>query len=86
MGISDLSYCGFIGDLEDVKAIKDNSPGWDDVYKIPFDQIRKFNMDVVNIGPWGKDLHKTTERVYGPDVFERIPTIIIDLVRDLFKN
>ncbi|WP_350343613.1 M20/M25/M40 family metallo-hydrolase [Proteinivorax tanatarense] len=86
MGISDLSYCGFIGQDKDVNAIKQNSPGWDNVYKIPFDKLKKHNMQVVNIGPWGKDLHKTTERVYGPDVFERIPTIIFELINELLEG
>ncbi|WP_353893235.1 M20/M25/M40 family metallo-hydrolase [Proteinivorax hydrogeniformans] len=85
MGISDLSYCGFVGNIKDIEAIKENSPGWDDVYKIPFEKLRSHNMQVVNIGPWGKDLHKTTERVYGPDVFTRVPTIIFELINEILE-
>lgn len=85
MGMCDLSYCGFTGDIMDIINIKENSPGWDDVYKIPFDSMKNLNMKVLNIGPWGKDLHKSTERVYGPDVFERIPFVIIELIKDLFS-
>jgi len=85
MGLCDLSYCGFVGDLKEIQTIKDNSPGWDYVYKIPFDELNRLKMPVVNIGPWGKDLHKTTERVYKPDVFERIPTIIFDLIQDILN-
>lgn len=85
MGLCDLSYCGFVGDFKDVETIKDNSPGWDDVYKIPFGQLNKLKMPVVNIGPWGKDLHEIAERVYKPDVFERVPTIIFDLIQEILS-
>ncbi|SKC89895.1 M20/M25/M40 family metallo-hydrolase [Maledivibacter halophilus] len=85
MGLCDLSYCGFIGDLRDIETIKENSPGWDDVYKIPFDELDKLTMPVVNIGPWGKDLHEIAERVYKPDVFERVPTIIFDLIQEILS-
>ena len=27
----------------------------------------------INIGPWGKDFHKLTERVYKEDLYERTP-------------
>jgi len=86
MGMSDLSYCGFTGKSEDIDVIKRNSPGWDEVYSIPFKEMQKLNMKVVNIGPWGKDLHQRSERVYGPDVFERIPTIIKDLIEEVLTG
>ena len=86
MGMSDLSYCGFTGKPEDIDMIKRNSPGWDEVYSIPFKEMQKLNMKVVNIGPWGKDLHQRSERVYGPDVFERIPTIIKDLIEEVLTG
>lgn len=83
MGISDLSYAGYVGDERDIEIIKMNSPGWNEIYRIPFDAMKELSVPVVNIGPWGKDLHKTTERVFGPDVFERIPWIIHDLIESL---
>jgi len=86
MGISDLSYGGFVGNEKDIQVICDNSPGWDDIYHVPFHALKELSMPVVNIGPWGKDLHKTTERVFGPDVFERIPLILYDLINDILDN
>ncbi len=85
MGMCDLSYCGFTGKKDDIDVIKNNSPGWDDVYKIPFIKMQKLNMKVANIGPWGKDLHKRSERVYGPDVFHRIPTILCELIDEILE-
>ncbi len=84
MGISDLSYAGFVGSDADVEVLRENSPGWNEIYKVPFTALNKLSMPVVNIGPWGKDLHKITERVFGPDVFERIPYIICKVIETVF--
>ena len=86
MGMSDLSYAGFVGNRQDIRTICENSPGWDEIYTIPFDELNKLSMPVVNIGPWGKDLHKTTERVFAPDVFERIPMILYDLIESILNE
>ncbi len=80
MGISDMSYAAWSGNTEDIDIIKANSPGWDYVYHIPFDELSTISMPVVNIGPWGKDLHKVTERVLTKDVYERMPYIIKELI------
>lgn len=80
MGISDLSYASWAGNKEDIELIKANSPGWDVIYHIPFQELSTLKMPIINIGPWGKDLHKVTERVLTEDVYERIPTIIKGLM------
>ena len=84
MGISDLSYASWVGNSEDIRMIKVNSPGWDIIYRIPFKELSTLNMPVINIGPWGKDLHKVTERVLTKDVYERMPTIIHHLILEYF--
>ncbi|PKK88272.1 MAG: hypothetical protein CVV64_19575 [Candidatus Wallbacteria bacterium HGW-Wallbacteria-1] len=84
MGISDLSYLSWTGNDEDITAIRENSPGWDSIYRIPFNALQSLKMPVVNIGPWGKDLHKPTERVFRKDVYERIPEILHCLISDIF--
>ena len=86
MGISDLSYATWSGNDEDISMIKANSPGWDVIYKIPFKDLSTLNMPVVNVGPWGKDLHKVTERVLTKDVYDRIPHIIKELIDECFRS
>ncbi|MBU0935643.1 MAG: M20/M25/M40 family metallo-hydrolase [Spirochaetes bacterium] len=83
MGISDLSYASWVGNDQDISIIKENSPGWDTLYKIPFSALKNLQMPVVNIGPWAKDLHKVSERVYLPDVVEQIPFIISTIIQDI---
>jgi arginine utilization protein RocB len=85
MGMSDLSYASWVGNEEDIETIKANSPGWDSIYHIPFAAIKTLQMPVVNIGPWGKDLHKATERVLARDVYVRIPAILYRLVLEVLE-
>lgn len=75
-GISDLSYAMFVSDQSDIDYIENNMLMWKDVYYIPLEEIKDISMPVINIGPWGKDLHKYTERVYKEDLFYKTPTLI----------
>ena len=77
-GISDLSYAMFVSDQKDIDYIENNMLMWKDIYYIPLEEIKDISMPVINIGPWGKDLHKYTERVYKDDLFYKTP-IFIDL-------
>lgn len=43
-------------------------------------------MPVLNVGPWGKDLHKYTERVNRDDLFYRTPKLIDLVVSKLLGN
>lgn len=76
MGISDLSYTSIKNGEEIAQNLKGNMPLYGSVYSIPLDKIEKLSMPCINIGPWGKDFHKLTERVLKEDLFYRIPTII----------
>lgn len=82
-GISDLSYAMSVSDEEEIAYIENNMLMWKDVYYIPLDVINEVTMPVINIGPWGKDLHKYTERVYKDDLFKRTPLFIDLFVRKL---
>ncbi|MDI3480373.1 MAG: hypothetical protein PWQ97_28 [Tepidanaerobacteraceae bacterium] len=62
-GITDLSYFGFQGEMEELKSLSDQMPGWGHIYDIPIDDLVKLDVPVLNIGPSGKDDHKYTERL-----------------------
>lgn len=75
-GISDLSYTS-LEDAEAVRATLDRSmPLFGLGYDLPLEEIALLSMPGVNIGPWGKDFHKLTERVYLEDLTERTPMIL----------
>lgn len=61
--ISDLSYVAAPREKEAVESLKNNMPGFGVKYKLPIEDLQKLNLPVVNIGPFGKDAHKFTERL-----------------------
>lgn len=85
-GISDLSYAMFTSDQKDIEYIANNMLMWKDVYYIPLEKIKDISMPVLNIGPWGVDLHKYTERVYKEDLFYKTPMFIDLCLSKLFNK
>ena len=59
-----------------IEALKDSMPLLGHVYDVPVKLIEKISMPCINISPWGKDLHKLTERANKEDLFVRTPKII----------
>ena len=63
MGISDMSYASLNESENIIPHIEFNMPLWKNMYDIPFETIKQLAIPSINIGPYGKDLHKFTERV-----------------------
>ena len=88
-GISDLSYA--MHTLNDTQKddLQNNMLLWDKTseganeYYIPFDKIKEVSTPVLNIGPWGKDIHKYTERVYLPDLYEKTPYLTNFIIKSI---
>ncbi|MCR3761209.1 M20/M25/M40 family metallo-hydrolase [Clostridium felsineum] len=78
--LSDSSYLRIDDDDEGIESLTSNFPGWDKVYKVPVNKIKKLNIPAVNYGCYGKDAHKWTERVYKPYSFEVLPKLIITTI------
>ena len=76
MGITDLSYAALQNSEDIVPFIGPNMPLWQKTYDIPFAGMEALSVPVINIGPWAKDLHKFTERVYELDLCERTPALL----------
>lgn len=85
-GISDLSYGIFQDDETGIDFIRSNMLLWGEMYSIPFETIKEISMPVLNIGPWGKDFHKFTERVYLPDLYDRIPRLVDATIKHLLDK
>lgn len=86
MGISDMSYVGNTKNKETQKILQAHMPQWQNLYQIPFEDMKQISMPMINIGPWGKDLHQWSERVYRKDVLEHIPRLIWKILnKDRFK-
>ncbi len=84
-GISDLSYTSIQHSDEVLRSLRESMPLLGKLYDIPVDEIEKISMPCINIGPWGKDFHKMTERVNKEDLFVRTPRIIDHAVSLILK-
>lgn len=75
-GITDLSYVGYQGDKDALDPVMLNMPGWGRIYSIPVEDMLRFDIPVMNMGPLGKDAHKDTERVSLPSALEMTPPLL----------
>ena len=82
-GISDLSFFMKNAGAGDNDYVRENMLLWDDMYWIPFDEIGEISMPVLNIGQWGKGIHKYTERVFADDLRRRTPDLISFAVENM---
>lgn len=72
VGLSDTSYCCMDKKFDYVKYSQ-NTPLWGSLYSIDFDLIERIDVPGLVLGPWGKDLHKKTERVNIQSLTEEYP-------------
>ncbi|PAV28400.1 amino acid degradation protein [Virgibacillus profundi] len=84
-GISDLSYVSYMDDKQEWDSYERNTPVWGETYSIPFADMQKLNAPVLNIGPFGKDAHKRTERLHMESAFHQVPVMLESLVRSMFS-
>lgn len=84
--ISDLSYAMFTSDFENIDYIENNMLFWGKLYYIPLDVIKELSMPVLNVGPWGKDLHKLTERVNKKDLYENTPELMDFIIKKMLAS
>jgi arginine utilization protein RocB len=75
-GISDLSYVSYENSEVGEEILSKEMPLYGDMYSIPLKEIEENSMPCLNIGPWGKDFHKLTERLLKEDLYERTPKIL----------
>ena len=85
-GISDLSYVNYDRNDTGWKAFKYNLPVWEDVYSIPFEEMQELQAPVLNIGPFGKDAHKLTERLHKASAFEQTPLVLRTIITSMCKQ
>ena len=86
MGISDMSYSALNDSENIIPHIEFNMPLWKNMYDIPFETIKQLAIPSINIGPYGKDLHKFTERVLEKDVIRQTPKLIAGVINHILKN
>lgn len=75
-GISDLSYTSINNSKVISETLQGSMPLFCSLYSIPLQHIEDLSMPCINIGPWGKEFHKLTERVLKEDLFHRTPELL----------
>lgn len=75
-GIADMSYAACIYGAEESAVVGENMPLWGSCYNIDFDAIRKLQIPVFNIGPFGRDIHTGMERANKKSLMDETPRLI----------
>jgi len=83
--ISDLSYALAPREKGAIESLKNNMPGFGIKYNLPLEDMQKLNLPVVNIGPFGKDAHKFTERLEEDYSFNVVPRLVYNTIMELVK-
>ena len=83
--LSDSSYLSLDDSMESIETLKHNFPQMQQLYPLPLEQIKKLNIKAVNFGVYGKDAHKSTERLQIPYSFGVLPNLIMKTT-EVFLN
>jgi arginine utilization protein RocB len=83
--ISDMSFVAISDDEGDLEAFTVNMPAWEVKYRLPVEAIRRLDVPVVNIGPYGKDAHKKWERVETDWSMDIAPRLTAGVIQHLFR-
>ncbi|HPW66226.1 MAG TPA: M20/M25/M40 family metallo-hydrolase [Salinivirgaceae bacterium] len=84
--ISDLSYGAAPKDPKIIAALKNNMPGYGTKYSLPLEEMQKLDLPVLDIGAFGKDAHKFTERIEKRYSFEVAPILVYKTIMNLLSK
>lgn len=84
--ISDLSYGAAPKDPKIIAALKDNMPGFGSKYVLPIEDMQELDLPVLDIGSFGKDAHKFTERIEKNYSFNVAPELVYKTIMNLLSK
>lgn len=84
-GMDDMSYMS-CADPEGERSFLNNITMPVDVYDVPVERISALNIPSFLVGPAGRAVHQAWERVYMPDVTERIPAMFHKIIELMNKQ
>ncbi|QQE77135.1 M20/M25/M40 family metallo-hydrolase [Alicyclobacillus sp. SO9] len=85
-GLCDLSYVGLGSAAKDAKDLEANMPLLGSGYDLPLDVLRQLEIPVLNIGPYGRDPHKWTERLELNYSFGVTPNLLTSALHEVFEQ
>ncbi|MGM7637340.1 M20/M25/M40 family metallo-hydrolase [Bacillus sp. Hm123] len=84
--LADGSYLSIHETNEELQSLLNNLPNLGRLYTLPVEEIRRLNIPSINMGVYGKDGHKWTERVYKPYSFGVLPKLIREATISLLNH
>ncbi|MBM7693666.1 arginine utilization protein RocB [Peribacillus deserti] len=85
-GLSDVSYCRLLDADEIIPSLEKEMPLYGKGYNLPLHTIKDLNIPTINIGPYGKDAHKRTERLELPFSLKAAPALLKYAVLSVLKG
>ncbi len=82
--VSDAAYLAWRADP--AETVARFMPALGREYRLPAAAAAALDLDVVTLGPWGRDAHGLFERVNAPYAFDRLPGLIEAVVREAWKR
>jgi len=84
--ISDMSFVTLSDDEAGITGYTANMPAWGNKHTVPFEEIRRLQVPIVNIGPYGFDAHKKWERLEITYSLEIVPRLMDQVIRYLWEH
>lgn len=84
--ISDMSFVALSDDDEALDAASRNNPGWGTKFYVDYQDIRKLNVPVINIGPYGFDAHKRYERMEMDYSLQIVPNLTNEVIKNVLAK
>ena len=81
-----MSFLACNDSPEDIAMMASNTPAWGTRIRYDYGVLQTLDLPTINIGPWGRDYHQRTERVYTPYAFGEVPELIWRIVTDLLSE
>lgn len=82
-GITDLSFLGFEEMREGAKQVGENMAGWNKLFYLPTDLPGALDIPIANMGPAGRDAHKSTERLELDYSLQIAPKLLAETIQKL---
>lgn len=83
--IADISFAAAPKEEKVISSLKNNMPGFGSKYIMPIDEMAKLDLPVLDIGPFGKDAHKYTERVETNYSYSVTPELVYRTIMNLLN-
>ncbi len=85
-GLCDLSFVSLQNAGDVTGEIAPNMPNWGFSFSLPVSNMEKLGLPVMNIGPYGKDAHKSSERLHKDFSFRIYPALLAYAIKRLLGD